>query len=114
LDNPSDSEILFQISGNRVIRPKNTTMPPEMYFQTRGSIPMKAVDTLSSSVKAIIEKAKASVMRTGFHLALPETELPIIIGKSGSTQGARTVSSPEMYEVRRSESIINNFVIDDL
>jgi hypothetical protein len=77
-----------------------------MYFQTIGSIPMKAVETLSSNVKAIMEAASASVIRTGFHLALPETELPIIIGKSGSTQGARTVSSPEMYEVKRSESII--------
>lgn len=54
----------------------------------------------------MMEKAKDKVMRTGFHLAFPKTELPIIIGKSGNTQGARTVSSPEMYEVKRSESIV--------
>ena len=105
LDRPSDKDILFQRSGKSVIRPKKTTMPPEIYFQTIGSIPIKTVETLSSSVKAIIEKAKAKVILKGFHLALPYTELPIMIGNRGRTQGARTVKSPDIYEVMRSESI---------
>ena len=105
----SFKEILFQILGNKVISPKKITIPPLIYFQTIGSILIKAVETFNNKVKITIDEANARVIRSGFSLELPETELPMMIGKSGNTQGARTVNIPEIYEVKSSENIIGEF-----
>ena len=52
------------------------------------------------------ETASEAVITNGFHLALEETELPIIMGSSGSTQGAKTVRIPATNEVINSASIM--------
>lgn len=57
---------------------------------------MRTVETFNKSVKATSEKASETVMIMGrlkFRVS-PDTEPPIIIGRSGKTHGARMVSMP--------------------
>jgi hypothetical protein len=63
---------------------------------------MKAVLHLSMSVKSTMEIISEPMITYDFRLFDPsEIDPPIITGKSGSTHGASTVSTPAINESKR-------------
>ena len=63
---------------------------------------MKYVEAFRRSVKMTTDTARDAVMTYGFHLErTSETEPPTITGRSGSTHGASTVSTPATNEIKR-------------
>ena len=62
-------------------------------------------DVLSNNVNAIIDKPRDRIIMYGLDFFWSETDPPIIIGKSGSTQGESTVSSPARNDVNNNPMI---------
>lgn len=83
--------------------PKRIKIPPENQFQNDCGICMSTVEALSKSVKRITEPPRAmQIVYARRHPPPLATEPPTITGKSGSTHGASTVSTPAMKEIRKS------------
>jgi hypothetical protein len=106
VDKPSFKEILSQRVGKMLIKPKIMIIVPLKPVSREGGILTKILVAFSSNVKIIKDIAKESVIRRGLNFCDPETELPIIIGNSGNTQGARTVSIPAKNDEINSVSSI--------
>ena len=87
-------ETLSHTSGNILIRPKMIMINPLNPLKKLGGTLIKIVEALRSNVNIVREKARAKVILSGLNLSLPVIELPIMIGSSGRTQGAKTVSIP--------------------
>ena len=63
---------------------------------------MNAVLAFSRRVKRKTEMpSERTITNTRFGLKLSDTEPPTMMGKSGKMQGARTVRTPAMKEMRR-------------
>ena len=97
---PSLPMICAHKSGSSIKIPRMITRIPEPIVQTFGSIPINMVEALRSRVNRISETTRLAVMIYGRHLSFfSATKLPPrMIGSSGSTHGARAVSSPATYE----------------
>lgn len=99
--NPVISATWVQILGKIVTIPKLITKIPEKYGKNDGGTPMSTVLTLMSRVKTTIEIMSEAAMRYGRHTP-PLSEPPTMMGRSGSTHGARTVNIPERNEIKKS------------
>jgi hypothetical protein len=80
-------------------------MVPERYFHVSGDIFKKTELTLMRSVNAITDATSDAITVYARFLEPPATEPPTIIGKSGSTHGASTVSIPAANEIVKNKSI---------
>ena len=67
---------------------------PATTFQTCGSTPMRAVETLSRRVKATTESPSEAVTTSARVRAVEATEPPTTTGRTGRTHGASVVSTP--------------------
>lgn len=102
---PNLSEMLSQISGNKLKKPKIKKTEPDKKDQTYCGTPIKLVETFRVRVKTKIELTKPKTINNGRSLFFPPTEPPIKTGKTGKTQGAKTVKNPAIKE------IINSVII---
>lgn len=93
-DNRSHSE------GNNVIIPNPIKITPEIISQTKLGIPIKAVDAFKTKVKIKIETEREAIIVTGFFILLPATAPLRITGSNVNTQGAKTVSTPAIKEIK--------------
>jgi hypothetical protein len=86
-------------------------MPPEIHFHTYSGISIKRVLALRRSVKTITDIPRERMIVKAFfllNLVVPPSESvpPTITGKSGRMQGASTVRTPAINEIRRSNILI--------
>jgi len=88
------------------MKPKIKTKLPEIVDQTTGSTLIKSVEAFSKIVKRVIEIISPKIIRYGRSLFLFPTELPIITGSKGSTQGAKIVNTPAKKD--RKNKVIND------
>jgi hypothetical protein len=68
---------------------------------------MRRVDALRRIVKRTIENASDAVTIYGYHFPFSPTDPARITGRTGSTHGARIVSTHAMNETNASENIDN-------
>ncbi len=95
-------EIFSHRDGKRVMSPNMIRIPPERYCQNVGGMLIKTVATFRIKVKRMTETVREAVITYGFSFDLTsETELPMITGSNGSTQGASTVSIPAINEISK-------------
>ena len=107
-EKPSFVDRFFHRSGKIVITQRAIIIPPEKLFQKLGGTPIKTVLALSMSEKSIIEILSDPMIIRGILLLFPSSALaPITIGRSGSTHGARTVSTPDKKAMIKSVIIKN-------
>jgi len=89
-----------------------TIIPPEKLFQNAGETQISTVLALSKIEKIIIEILSDPMITRGIRLLFQSSALaPITIGKSGSTHGASTVSTPDKNAIIKSviiKLVINN------
>jgi hypothetical protein len=78
--------------------PKIKIIPPDRMFQKPCGTSISNVDAFKISEKRIMLTAKDIVTITGFFRSFESAELPMITGKSGSTQGAKIVKIPAIKE----------------
>jgi hypothetical protein len=81
---------------------------PESICQNCGGTAIKSVLTFNIHVKKSTETPKDTMIVNAFLLCTlpPLREPPTIMGNSGSTQGANTVSTPARNEIKRSSIYI--------
>lgn len=85
---------------------RNTRIPPDRYFQKLDGTSRNKVVVLSKREKRNTEIESEVITVNGIkNLFLPCKEVPSIIGKRGSTQGASTVKIHEKYAIRSSIDI---------
>ena len=95
-------DVFSQSDGNKVMSPKKIKIAPEIVVQKLGGIEISAVVALSSNVNSTTENASDPIRTSTGRRRLEPTLPPTIIGKIGSTQGASTVSTPAINEVKNS------------
>jgi len=92
--------------------PKPIISPPENAFQNVGGTPISTVLAFKSIENRRTDTESEAIIIYGVYLFLASsTEAPSIIGRSGRTHGANTVSTPEKNAMSSSviiSSIINN------
>ena len=90
-------------SGNNVTSPKIISRPPEIICQKLCGTFIKSVETLRRSVnKNTDAPSEAEITNARRTLLSPETEPPIMTGRSGKVQGASTVSKPATNAITKS------------
>lgn len=102
----------LQKLGNAINRPKMIIIEPDKNVQMNGGICINAELTFKRKVKLIKDIASEIIMVSTFLNRCKwapveadgecRTELPIMIGRRGSTQGARTVSIPAKKAIKKS------------
>ena len=94
---------LSHIVGKSVTRPKIISRPPENTCQKLCGTAIKSVDALRRSVKRKTDvPSEVAITSARLTLLSPDTEPPIITGKSGRVQGASTVSKPATKAMSKS------------
>jgi len=94
--------MFFHRFGSTVIIPRAIIIPPEKPFQKLAGISIRSVDALSKREKRMIEILSEVMITTGIFLLFPSSALaPSIIGRSGSTQGANTVRTPDRNAITK-------------
>lgn len=92
-----------QILGKIVINPRIIMSPPDKYFQVLSGMFIKRELAFNSKVNTITDTPSESITVNIFFiltlLSLVSSDLPIIIGKSGSMHGASTVSIPAIKQI---------------
>ena len=95
-ENQSLVESVFQRFGNRVIIPSPMIRPPEKLFQNDGGTSIKIVEAFKRRENISIDILKDAIIIYGVYLFLSSSTLAHrMIGKIGSTHGARTVKTPD-------------------
>ena len=87
--------------------PRAIIIPHEKAFQKLGGTPISTVLALSMSENRIIDILSDPMIISGIFLLFPSSALaPITIGRSGSTHGASTVSTPDKNAITSNVIII--------
>jgi len=93
----------FHKYGKSVIIPNTKTKPHETIFQKLGGISIRSVVALSKRENTNTDTARELITIIGIFLLFASAALePNIIGRSGKTQGANTVSIPEKKAMSKS------------
>ncbi|MDP5039184.1 MAG: hypothetical protein NWP80_01950 [Candidatus Gracilibacteria bacterium] len=99
VSNQSFAEKFFHTLGNIVIIPSQTISPPENIAQKLCGTQIKKVVAFRNRENTIIERASDAIITNGHFLSSGFSILPErIIGRSGSTHGARIVSTQAKNE----------------
>ena len=90
--------------GKRVKIPRMRMTPPEKVVQKLCGMSIRSVEALRRSVNTITDtESEAMIVNAFAFLGLVPSvpDAPITIGRSGSTQGARIVSTPAATESKK-------------
>ena len=101
-----NKDICFHRFGNNVNIQIAKTNHQESSFQKLGLMSISRVLAFKISVKNIIERANEPVINNGLCIHFSCTLQPIIIGRSGKTQGASMVNMPAKKDASSSSIII--------
>lgn len=94
---------VFQRFGKIVIIPKAIIIPHENVFQKLGGTHIRTVLAFNIKEKRIIEILRDHIITRGIFLLFPSSALAHkTIGRSGKTQGAKTVRTQDKNAIMRS------------